>query len=191
MAPGDDHSATVHRIGPNAILQTMVALDAIEPGSAETVMREAGLAHMLRQPPVAMVDERQVARLFRAVLASLDPAPAIEVFRLSGRLTGEYVLANRIPAAARLLLKALPSFVSAPILAKAISRNAWTFAGSGRLTVESARPAAFRLSGNPIPTPDGVWHCAVFEVLFSALVSAKAHASHEGPTSNDRFLVEW
>ena len=53
--------------------------------------------------------------------------------------TGDYLLAHRIPKPVQALLKRLPAPLAARVLLAAITRHAWTFAGSGRF--EAHRPA--------------------------------------------------
>jgi len=54
---------------------------------------------------------------------------------------------NRIPRAAQLVLRLLPAAPAGRILAGAIVRNAWTFAGSGRFRV--AAPGIFEIEATP------------------------------------------
>jgi divinyl protochlorophyllide a 8-vinyl-reductase len=97
------------------------------------------------------------------------------------------------------VLKALPPWASGPLLTRAIVRNAWTFAGSGRFSVGAAmaateqgvshpphppwgifskkkQVAVFEIADNPLvrgedsATPVCHWHAAVFRRLFAALV---------------------
>ena len=129
-----DARAEAGLVGPNAVIQLAAALraapGAIEP--AERVFASAGALRMLRVPPDAMIDEAIPARLFEALWRELPPEQAARIAHDAGRRTGAYVLANRIPAIARCVLcaRCRPAW-PAPLLLKAISRNAWTFAGSG------------------------------------------------------------
>jgi divinyl protochlorophyllide a 8-vinyl-reductase len=88
--------------------------------------------------------------------------------------TGGHILAHQIPQAAQGVLRALP--VAGPVLALAIRRNAWTFAGSGAFRVAGWRPLVFEIAGNPLVAgeahggPVCHWHSAVFRRLFGALV---------------------
>ena len=97
----------------------------------------------------------------------------------AGTRTAAYVLANRIPKAAQALLKSLPAPLAGPLLLKAIARNAWTFAGSGRVrTAARGRRFVVEIAANPLAMPGCVWHLAVFEGLFSALVAPRVSVSH-------------
>lgn len=91
--------------------------------------------------------------------------------RAAGRGTADYILANRIPAPAQRLIRALPRRLGAQLLAAAIARHAWTFAGSGRFSIEEIRPLTLSIAANPLALAPGCdWHVAVFERLFAALV---------------------
>jgi divinyl protochlorophyllide a 8-vinyl-reductase len=118
-----------------------------------------------------MVDEAIPARLFEALWRELAPEDAARVAYDAGRRTGAYVLANRIPAVARAMLRVLPPRFASPLLLQAIRRNAWTFAGSGRCYVTPGNPAVITIALNPLIMPGCVWHIGVLTCLFRALVS--------------------
>lgn len=157
-------------IGPNAILQTIAILDRFEGRAArDRVMARAAV-------PVpdgtGMIPEAQAAAMHRAVHLEL-PERGEGLLRLSGLATGDYILRHRIPRLARLLIRALPKPLAARLLAMAIAKHAWTFAGSGSFRVIQGRPLVFEVLDNPLRDPDGhpcVWHAAVFERLFQRLV---------------------
>lgn len=161
------------RIGPNAILQHLPVLDAmIGTRLRDALLHRAGVS----EPPAdaGMLPEDEVARLHNAVRLFLpDRASAIQ--RAAGLATGDYILANRIPRAAQLVIRALPSWAGARVLSSAIAKHSWTFAGSGVFRVAGHGPLIFEIRNNPLATggsEHGIchWHVAVFERLFSALV---------------------
>lgn len=162
------------RIGPNAVIQVAAALRAAggEP-VARRVFAAAGLEGVLVDPPTGMVDERLVARLHRALFSSFPADTAAELADTAGMRTGDYILANRIPAPLQWVMKALPPRPAARLLLMGIARNAWTFAGSGTVKVIAGRPAFIEITGNPIGTPGCRWHCGVFRRLFEVLVSPR------------------
>lgn len=186
------------RIGPNAI--TRVA-EALGPARAASVFATAGLAHHLNAPPEAMVDETEVVRLHRTLRSVLGEPEARRVARCAGELTGDYLLAQRIPAAARVVLCALPAALAAPLLLAAIRRHAWTFAGSGRFTAAAGQPVALAIEGNPLcrgavanePLCD--YYAATFERLFRRLVHPRARvvetACEACGAAACRFEVRW
>jgi divinyl protochlorophyllide a 8-vinyl-reductase len=169
----DDHGAA-GRIGPNAVLQLIPVLE--RAGGATLPARlcaAAGLAEV--RGDRGLIDEAPVARLHALVRAELaDPDP---ILREAGLATGAYILANRIPAPIRVLLAWLPAPIAARLLARAIAKHAWTFAGTGAFRVVD--PRTFELENNPLirgetaARPLCVWHAGVFERLYQTLVDRR------------------
>ena len=169
------------RIGPNSITRMAEALCALEGADAcDAVFAAAGLSHYLSQPPEDMVPETGVSDLHRAAFLHLGPGRAARVSRRAGRLTADYLLAHRIPGAAQKLLRRLPRGIAARLLLAAVSRHAWTFAGSGAFSYSFAPQLMLRIEGSPVcrhlRTDEKVCHyfAATFEHLFGALVSPGA-----------------
>lgn len=166
------------RIGPNAVLQLLPLLEEVGgAGFRDRMLEEAGLSG----PPsdAGLMDEGPAAALHQALRRHL-PGQAAAIAAAAGSRTADYILAHRIPAAAQTLLRGLPAWAGAPLLSKAIARNAWTFAGSGRFRV--AGPLVFEIAQNPIvggevaAAPLCHWHAAVFERLFRTLVDDRLRA---------------
>ena len=167
------------RIGPNAVIQLAAALrDGPGEETAAQVFAAAGLSAMLAVPPESMVSEAAVARLYRALFNCLPEQEASAAAREAGARTAAYVLANRIPLPVQAVLKRLPARLAAPLLLNAIKRNAWTFAGSATVRVRLTRPYTIEIEANPIAMPGCVWHAAVFEGLFRALVAPRVTVRH-------------
>ena len=179
MGDGPDASG---RIGPNAITRLAEAIESLH---GETAVRElftaAGQAHHLEHRPAEMVDERDVIALHRAGRRRFGLTAFAEIARLAGRLTGDYVLANRIPSAAQRLLRPLPAALSARVLVKAIGAHAWTFVGSGEfgfkprrggllLTIQDSPLARDERADQPLCD----YYSATFERIFRELVSTQA-----------------
>lgn len=167
------------RIGPNAILQHLPELDAaIGPALRSALLHRAGV-----EPPPAgagMWPETEVAHLHRAVWLYLpDRAAAIQ--QAAGQGVADYILAHRIPRPAQALIRALPAPLGARLLATAIARNAWTFAGSGRFRIIAHRPLTVEIAANPLAEGPARcschWHAGVFARLFGALVWPGAQAT--------------
>ncbi len=165
------------RIGPNAIIQMAAALDeTLDRAATRDVFAAAGLAGYLDAPPDRMVDEREVSALHAAVVSSLGAELARAVSRSAGLRTGDYLLANRIPGPAQLLLRVLPARLASRLLLAAIGRNAWTFAGSGTFRAASGALARISIAGCPIcreltaDWPACAYFSATFERLFRVLV---------------------
>lgn len=204
-----DHSSTTPRsdrpaaeIGPNAVIQLLQALQAAGlHQAAETIFAAAACSHWLTELPTAMVDERPVAALHQAVRKTLPAPQANEVLADAGLRTADYILANRIPKFAQVILKLLPAPLACKLLVKAISAHAWTFAGSGRFSGRAGLPTVFEIAGNPLcagehsGTPVCTWHAAVFQRLFQILVSPKTRVieTHCGARGDDccRFVLDW
>ena len=196
-------AAVAARIGPNAVLQLVESLAARDLADLTgPLFRHAGVADWLEAPPRAMVDERRVARLHREVRTVLPTGEANATLAEAGRRTADYILANRIPAPARALLKTLPAGPAAGMLVAAIRANAWTFAGSSRFEATAkGSQAVFILRGNPLcageiaAEPVCVWHAAVFQRLFQVLVSRRASVveTHCEARGDDRcrFVADW
>lgn len=165
-------------VGPNALIQMGRALDDLRGGAAAlAVFARAGLAERYAAPPDRMIDEAEAAALFAALMAERPadwPALAAE----AGARTADYIIANRIPAPVRLLLKALPRRAAARLLTRAIARHAWTFAGSGAFTATFGEPITLTIAANPLATPGCPWHAAVFARLYGALAAPGARVAH-------------
>ncbi|MCZ8316929.1 bacteriochlorophyll 4-vinyl reductase [Phreatobacter sp.] len=158
-------------IGPNAVLQHAAVIR--RHGGEARLAQVMAAARLSRLPTGdAMIPEGEAAALHRALRTAPD-AEALE--REAGAATADYILAHRIPAAAQRLLKALPAALAAPLLSRAIERNAWTFAGSG--SFRRIDSWTFTLRDNPLVRgeqagePLCAWHAAVFERLYRVLVA--------------------
>ncbi len=167
------------RVGPNAVIQLGAVLrDRVGEERAASVFAAAGLGSYLPRPPAEMVPEGAAKALFDALFANLDQTAATAIAREAGTRTADYVITHRIPAFVRLALRRLPAALSAPLLLRAISRHAWTFAGSGAVTVRSGSPQVIEIAHNRITMPGCVWHVAVFERLFRRLAARESSVTH-------------
>lgn len=162
------------KIGPNALTQFVVPLEQIGgPRLCARLLDEAGIAAL---PDMSgLIDEAPVAR-FHSLIRHELPGKAQTLCQAAGTGTANYILAHRIPKPAQQILKILPGAVSGPLLARAIAKNAWTFAGSGSFRIASYRPVVFCLKDNPLIAGEAAghplcaWHSAVFARLFQVLV---------------------
>lgn len=162
-------------IGPNAVLQMLNALMALEkqlkePGLTSILAHKAGVQDYLFNPPDSMAPLDDAVRLFAAVEKALPIDMVEALFQKAGRLTGDYIIANRIPGFAKALFKILPGFISARILARAIEAHAWTFVGDGDMKVWASSPICFVLSDCSLKSPGDLWHTAVFDCLYQRLI---------------------
>lgn len=190
------------RIGPNAIIRVAEALPGfVGTDEALSLFKRAGMAEWFRRPPEDMVDEQQVARLHRELRASLGGETAAQVARGAGVRTADYLLARRIPKPVQALLKLAPARLAARVLLAAITRNAWTFAGSGEFSATVGRVVELQIRHNPLcrglhtDAPACDYYAATFERLFQVLVHRRAHVVETAceACGGDacRFEVRW
>ena len=185
------------RIGPNSVTQLGETLLAHgERALARQVYLRAGHPDWLASPPEEMIAEQDAARVHAALSDLVDPDRACAFVREAGMRTGDYILANRIPKTARMLLRLMPAPIAAKLLVEAISSHAWTFAGSGRFRYELSRPVLLEIADNPLADQHGcVWHAAVFQRLFQSLVRAETSvreiACSRSGAAVCRFAVDW
>jgi divinyl protochlorophyllide a 8-vinyl-reductase len=168
------HPPAAARIGPNSILQLVPVLDARLGETARVdLLTEAGVSALPDDD--GLMDELPAARVHQA-LRRRYPTLAPDLAREAGERTGDYILRYRIPTLAQRVLRNLPAWLAAPLLASAIEKHAWTFAGSGRFRVLSRQPLVFELADNPVvrgeraEAPICEWHVAVFQRLYNVLV---------------------
>ncbi len=173
----DEHAPA--RIGPNAVIQTWHALSA-HCGEALATRVLAEATH--RTPatlPDTMVDEREAIAIVHRVRQVLDDDGAAAVLRDAGERTARYLLANRIPAPAQWVMRLAPAPVAFRILAGAMGRHAWTFAGSGRFEWTTDPRVVLRIHDCPMcrdvrtSRPFCDYYAATFDTLVRTLVSAR------------------
>lgn len=190
------------RIGPNAIVRMVEALDNLEGRDAGArLLERAGLSRYIGRLPEAMVDEAEVIALHRAVREALGEGRAETLGWLAGRKTADYLLAHRIPKPMRRALTILPAPLAARVLLAAISRHAWTFAGSGRFRVVGFRPVTVEIAGSPWARshtargPACTYFAATLERLFAALVHPNARVRETACAATGapacRFTAVW
>ncbi|GAB4200846.1 MAG: bacteriochlorophyll 4-vinyl reductase [Roseiflexaceae bacterium] len=167
-------------IGPNAIIQTVAALERLHsPAQAAELCRHAGHSEYITRLPVELVDEQDFCDLVGALFADYPRAEALRVLRRSGEQTGEYILRNRIPRPLALLLPRLPRALSLRLLLPAIRAHAWTFAGTGRFAYRLGRAPVLTLSecvacrGLHASEPLCDYYCGAFETLLRALIDPR------------------
>ncbi len=168
---------TTALIGPNAILQAVAVLDrAMGQAVRDRVMARAAVP----MPTGAeMIPETDAAAMHIALRREV-PGQANDLLWQAGQATGAYILRHRIPGFAKAVIRLLPGPIAARVLAAAIAKHAWTFAGSGSFSVLPGRPLVFLIRDNPLRDPDGhpcLWHAAVFQHLFRALVWPEAQVT--------------
>lgn len=123
------------RIGPNAIIQTVAALETRIGVAPAAALLAASTGRTRDRLPERMVDETEVISLVHAIAGALPPGDTVEVMTDSGRRTAEYLIANRIPRVAQLVMRVVPRAAGLRILLGAIGRHSWTFAGSADVRI--------------------------------------------------------
>lgn len=174
VAPAAAH----HRIGPNAVTRLASAIRSqCGADTLRGVFADAGLCAYLGTPPTDMVDEGEVCRLHRALRGRVDYQSYRSIARFAGSLTGDYLIANRIPALAVSILPRLPAVLAARILTRAINRNAWTFVGSGRFfSLRQHGQPVLVIEHSPLardcslPGPACDYYAGTFERLYQRLL---------------------
>jgi len=129
--------ATMHegKIGPNAIIQTVAAMqESYGPRQSRTILHCGGLATLPDNLPTAMVDEQEFRALAQMLIRQVGVDSARQLLKRSGQLTAGYLLKHRIPRPVQLLLRALPRRQRLRRLLQAIEKHVWTFAGSGKIS---------------------------------------------------------
>jgi divinyl protochlorophyllide a 8-vinyl-reductase len=164
-------------IGPNAITRMAQALsNRVGDELCAEIFSAAGIAGHLKEPPTRMVPQREVSRLQCETYARLGESRAAVVAREAGLLTGDYLLANRIPLAAQRLLKHLPRALAARILVAAIARHSWTFAGGGIFSYAFDPHLRLTIADSPIcltlrtQQPACHYFAATFERVFGEML---------------------
>lgn len=177
--PGPGGANRDGRIGPNAILQPVAALQASFGDAVAGEVLAASTSFTLATLPHAMVDEREAASLLREIARRWPAAAGDRLLRRAGELTGAYVLANRIPVVARAVIRMLPRTLGARALTSAMARHAWTFAGSGHFVAWQGRRPGFMITGCPLcaghraPAPWCAYYAGALEYLLRALVDPR------------------
>lgn len=178
-------------IGPNAIIQVADAIvREFGRDHLSQIMHTAGIGHFMTDPPRHMVNELDVVRLHRAVASRLSLEEARLVMWQAGENTARYLLANRIPRLAQIMLKSLPAGLAARLLLVAISKHAWTFAGSSTFSYTLPAPVRISLEGSPLfaaPASQSLAEAyfeATFQTLFRALVSPRTRIITSGRASS-------
>lgn len=159
-------------IGPNAVLQTVAAMEA-RLGRAETraILDDAQIAAL--PSGEAMIPEVQALRLHRW-LALHEPIGSFGIAEDAGARTADYIIAHRIPRPAVWLLRHLPAMLAAPLLMAAIRQHAWTFIGAGQFAAQGAWRFTIdrTCADDAVVPPDSLfhWYAAVFTRLYRKLV---------------------
>lgn len=144
------HAPPVGRIGPNVLIQTAHALAHRLGRDTASRVLQVSTHHTFETLPTEMVDEATANALMRHLVSTYGPPFARAVMRDAGERTGDYLLANRIPGIARIVLPALPARLALRILTTAIARHTWTFAGSATVEILAGSPSVIAITNCPM-----------------------------------------
>ena len=167
------------RIGPNSIIQTVAVLrEVFTPDELRTLLT-GETASYLSHLPHEMIPEVQFHELVDLLTAQLGVERAGEILYRSGELTADYVRANRIPAPIRTVLALLPAPISLRVFLPAISKHAWTFAGSGAFHFSIGRTPLVSIGKSVNRDTSKIaavlcrYYCGAFTQLLRRVVSSR------------------
>jgi divinyl protochlorophyllide a 8-vinyl-reductase len=133
--------STPSKIGPNSIIQTVAALEEkYGKTKAENILRKIGQGYVIGNLPKEMVEESKFHSMVIALQKELGETTTAAILKESGERTAKYLLKVRIPGIFQKIVKLLPARPAFKIFLFAISKNAWTFAGSGEFSYTMNRP---------------------------------------------------
>lgn len=155
-------------MGAQTVLPLVAAIERnLGPDVVAHLLDEARFIHLPEHGE--HVRERQVAVLHQALRRQF-PEQAEEIQREAARDAVEWIMHNRIPARARLLLSGMPWQIAVWMLGRHAAQNSWAFGGSGQFKVLST--SEFQLVDNPLIRgehahgPVCAWHEELFQQTF-------------------------
>ncbi len=166
--------STPSRIGPNSIIQTVAALEAAYGKTkTETMLRKIGQGYLIGNLPKEMVEESKFHSLVIALQKEIGDTATSTILKESGERTARYLLKVRIPGIFQQLVKLLPPRPAFRLFLFAISKNAWTFAGSGEFSYAMNRPPEITVKVTfPATLPVvGNFYLGTFTALLKELVN--------------------
>ena len=168
-------SSTPSRIGPNSIIQTVGALES-DYGKNETekLLKKIGQGYLINNLPSEMVEESKFHSLVTALQKEIGDAATAKILKESGERTAKYLLRVRIPGPFQTIVKLLPAGLAFKAFLFAISKNAWTFAGSGEFSYGS-KPSPNIMVKVTFPSHPvvGNFYLGTFSALLRELVNPK------------------
>ncbi|MBM3162947.1 MAG: bacteriochlorophyll 4-vinyl reductase [Chlorobi bacterium] len=170
---------TPSKIGPNSIIQTVAALEeCFGKTEAEAMLERIGQGHWIGNLPSEMTEESKFHSLVCALEKEIGENRTGGILEESGRRTAAYLLRVRIPGMFQKVLKLLPPGPAFSIFLFAISKNAWTFAGSGEFSYRTGKNPEITVRVTfPSKTVVGNFYLGTFEALLEELVNPKTKIS--------------
>ena len=165
--------STPSKIGPNSIIQTVAALEAkFGKKEADTILKKIGQGHFIGNLPTEMIEESKFHAMVTSLQKELGDKATAGILKESGERTARYLLKVRIPSIFQKLVKLLPSRPAFKIFLFAISKNAWTFAGSGEFTYSRNQPPEITVNVTfPSHPVVGNFYLGTFNALLQELVN--------------------
>jgi divinyl protochlorophyllide a 8-vinyl-reductase len=163
------------KIGPNSIIQTVAALEErFGKTEAEAMLTRIGQGHWIGNLPTEMTDESKFHSLVCALEKEIGENRTSGILEESGRRTAAYLLRVRIPGVFQKILKLLPPGPAFSLFLFAISKNAWTFAGSGEFSYSTGKnpEIVVRVTAPSNPVV-GNFYLGTFEALLEELVNTR------------------
>ena len=166
-------NTTPSKIGPNSIIQTVAALEAAYGKTkAETMLSKIGQGYLVGNLPKEMVEEAKFHTLVGALQKEIGETATSRILQESGERTARYLLKVRIPGIFQKFVKLLPPRPAFKLLLFAISKNAWTFAGSGEFAYTMTRPPEISVKVTfPTQPVVGNFYLGTFTALLQELVN--------------------
>jgi len=122
-----------------------------------------------------MTDESIFHSLVTTLDAEIGAGKTASILEESGQRTAEYLLRVRIPGLFQKILKLLPAGPAFSLLFFAISKNAWTFAGSGEFTYTTGKNPVITVKViHPSRPSVGSFFLGTFTHLIHELVNTQA-----------------
>ena len=188
--------STPSKIGPNSIIQTVAALEAAYGNAkAEAVLNKIGQGHFFGNLPTEMIEESKFHAMVTALQKEIGDTATAGILKESGERTARYLLKVRIPGIFQKLVTLLPHRLGFKLFLFAISKNAWTFAGSGKFSYTMSRPPEITVIVTyPTHPVVGNFYLGTFTALLQELVNKntkiKADIRQESKTIGCRYRCE-
>ncbi len=167
--------STPSKIGPNSIIQTVAALEAkFGKAEAEAILKKIGQGHFIGNLPTEMIEESKFHAMVTSLQKEIGDTATAGILKESGERTARYLLRVRIPGIFQKLVKLLPGRLAFKLFLFAISKNAWTFAGSGKFSYTMSRPPEITVIVTyPTHPVVGNFYLGTFTALLKELVNPK------------------
>jgi divinyl protochlorophyllide a 8-vinyl-reductase len=185
--------STPSKIGPNSIIQTVAALESTYGKSkTENILKKTGQGYLIGNLPNEMVEESKFHSLVTALQKEIGDSAASGILKESGRRTAQYLLKVRIPGIFQKILKLLPPRPAFQLFLFAISKNAWTFAGSGEFSysMKTAPEITVRVT-YPSHRIVGNFYLGTFTFLLQELVNPKTSIKADIRRDKDAILCTY